>query len=85
MNNNTKQKLELFAKFNNWQMSHPLDMKRFYEFIIKAYKNGDTEISKDEFLEMVNPIYKMNEEELDRWIIKFECGVELLKAYNKNG
>lgn len=85
MENSTKQKLKLFAEFNNWQAAHPLDMKRFYEFIIEAYENKDTEISKDEFLEVVNPIYEMNEDELDKWIRKFENGIELLRIYNKNG
>jgi len=79
----TQYKLELFAKLNNWQMPHPLDMERFYEFIIEAYKNGDTEISRDKFLEIVNPFYKMNENEMDKWIIKFENGIELLRVYKK--
>lgn len=83
MENNTKQKLKLFAELKNWQATHPSDMKRFYEFIIEAYKNKDTEISKDEFLEVVNPVYRMNEDELDKWIRKFENGIELLKVYNK--
>ena len=63
MKQKIQQKLELFAKLNNWQMPHPLDMERFYEFVIEAYRNGDMEISKDKFLEVVRPFYKMNEDE----------------------
>lgn len=84
MKKETQQKLELFAKLNNWQMPHPQDMERFYGFVIEAYNNGDTEISRDKFLEVVRPFCKMNEDELTKWIIKFENGIELLKVYNKN-
>ncbi|MFA6145888.1 MAG: hypothetical protein WC697_00970 [Patescibacteria group bacterium] len=83
MRKETQQKLELFAQNNNWQMPSPLDMERFYEFIIEAYNNRDTEITRDKFLEVVNPFYKINEDELDKWIIRFENGIELLKVYNK--
>lgn len=59
-------------------------MKRFYEFVIEAYNNRDTEISNDEFLEVVNPFYKMNKDELKEWKNRFENGIELLKVYTKN-
>lgn len=83
MKNNTKQKLELFAGENNWQSPNPLDMERFYEFVVEAYNNGDTEISRDIFLEVVNPFYKMSDDELVKWLIRFENGIGLLKVYNK--
>ena len=84
MQNSAKQKLKLFAAENNWRSPHPLDMERFYEFIIEAYNNGDTEISRDIFLETINPFYKMNDDELVKWLIKFENGIGLLKVYNKS-
>ncbi|MEK7070047.1 MAG: hypothetical protein AAB962_03250 [Patescibacteria group bacterium] len=84
MQNSTKQKLELFAAENNWRSPHPLDMERFYEFIIEAYNNGDTEISRDIFLEIINQFYKTSDDELVKWLIKFENGIGLLKVYNKN-
>jgi len=84
MKKETQQKLESFFRLDSWRSLHPSDMERFYEFVIEAYNNGDTEISKDKFLEVVSPFYKMNEDELTKWIIKFENGIELLKVYNKN-
>ena len=57
MKKETQQKLELFAKHNNWQLPHPLDMERFYEFVIEAYNNGDIEISDDEFFDIISPFY----------------------------
>ena len=80
----TRQKLELFTKLNNWQMPHPLDIERFCDFIVEAYNNGDTEIARDKFLEVVNPFYKMDEDELDKWTKRFENGIELLKVKDKN-
>lgn len=84
MQQSTQQKLEQFAKLNNWQMPHPLDIERFCEFIIEAHNNGDTKITKDKFLAVVNPFYKMDEDELDKWIRRFENGIELLKVRDKN-
>ena len=83
MQNNTRQKLESFMKLDSWQSKNPEDMERFYEFIIEAYKNGDKGISRDEFLEVVNPSYKMNVHETEEWIGRYENGIELLKVYNK--
>ena len=82
MNDNTKKKLKLFAHNNNWTTSHPLDMERFYQFIIEAYRTGDINIARDEFLEVIEPIHKMDDEELSEWMIKYEQGIELLKVYN---
>lgn len=83
MQDNTRQKLRLFTENNNWDLTHPSDMERFYEFIIEAYKNNDLEISRDEFLEVINPIYRMTEDELEKWKSRFENGIGLLKVYNK--
>ena len=84
MKKETQQKLELFVGLDSWRSLDPSDMERFYEFVIEAYRNGDTEISNDEFLEVVNPFYKMNEDELKEWKNRFENGIELLRVYNKN-
>lgn len=84
MEKETRQKLESFFELDSWRSLDQSDMKRFYEFVIEAYRNGDTEISNDEFLAVVNPFYKMNEDELEEWKIRFENGIELLKVYNKN-
>jgi hypothetical protein len=82
MKDNTKKKLNSFVKHNNWQMPHPLDMERFYSFIIEAYKNGDTQITADDFSEIIKPVCNINEEELHEWLIKYENGIELLKINN---
>lgn len=85
MKKETQQKLKFFAQENNWGGANPLDLERFYEFIIEAYKNSDTEISRDNFFEVINHFYKINEDNLDKWVTKFEDGIGLLKVYNKKG
>ncbi|MDA3840610.1 MAG: hypothetical protein PF572_06020 [Patescibacteria group bacterium] len=84
MNNLTKKKLEIFAHSNNWQTPHHLDMERFYIFIIEAYSNGDISLDKDDLMEAINPIHKLNEEESIKWIIQYEQGIELLRVYNQD-
>lgn len=82
MTNNTKQKLIAFIGLDSWNSKHPSDMDRFYEFIIEAYKNGDRDISQDEFLEVVGS-NKINECETKEWMGRIENGIDLLKVYNK--
>lgn len=83
MQNSTKQKLELFVAENNWRSPCPLDMERFYEFVIEAYNSRDREIPRDNFLEVINKFYKISDDELVKWSTKFEDGIGLLKVYNK--
>ena len=52
-------------------------MSEFPGNLVMTAKNSD------KFLEVVRPFYKMNEDELKKWIIRFESGIELLKVYNK--
>lgn len=83
MHSITKQKLESFAYLNNWSASHPLDMERFWGFVIEAYNNGETSLSEEEIDNVIKPIHELNEDELSKWFIMYENGIELLRVFNK--
>jgi hypothetical protein len=82
MNQRTKEKLEKWARNKNWSLSHPLDNVRYNDFIIEAYKNGDTEISETEFYELISTYYN-DENTLTNFYSKYENGIELLSNYEK--
>jgi len=82
MNEKTKNKLETFAHLNNWSLSHPLDMERFWEFVIEAYNNSDT-IDEESFYTVIEPFYKLDQKELNKWFFRYEDGIELLRVYHK--
>lgn len=55
MSSETKKLLEKFAAHAHWGTAGlPDDMKRFWDFVISAYRNGEYNISLDEFLDIVN-------------------------------
>lgn len=82
MINNTKEKLQLWAEDNNWSAAHPLDMERFWDFVIEAYRNNDHSITEEEFYTIVSSFYN-DEDVLTDFYIKYENGIELLRRYNK--
>jgi hypothetical protein len=50
----TKIKLETWAESINWAVpTHPSDIRKFYDFIIEAYKQGDQSLTEEEFSEGV--------------------------------
>lgn len=80
MNQTTKQKLQYWVE-NGDLGGHPKDTERFFDFIIEAYKNGDTNISLDEFSEIVRD-YLTDEKIRASFYTKYDDGVELLKYYD---
>ena len=82
MNPSTKEKLQIWASNNNWSASHPLDMERFWDFVTEAYRNGDNQISEDEFYSFLSTFYS-DEDTLTDYYIKYENGIELLRSYRK--
>ena len=55
MSKTTKKLLEKFAEHANWNTPDlPQDDKKFFDFVIFAYKNGEQNISLDEFLDVIN-------------------------------
>ncbi len=82
MKPSTREKLINWANGNNWSASHPLDMERFWKFVIEAYTNGDSQISEDEFYGSLSSFYD-DEDVLTDYYIKYENGIELLDCYNK--
>jgi hypothetical protein len=85
MQQQTKERLELFARHNNWQLPHWLDHERFYQFIIEAFKNGDKESDDEEFRLVIEPIYQqVSDSIISYWLVKYQSGIELLSIYNKS-
>lgn len=75
-------KLDLWAVNNNWNLPHPLDNERFWDFVIEAFKRGDLAIPEDDFYgALVN--YCSDEDTLTESYIKYENGIALLKQYAK--
>lgn len=80
MTDTVLQKLDLWASSNNWNLPHPLDDERFWDFVIEAYKSGDTAIPEDDFYEAIAKYYS-DEDALTESYIKYENGIALLKQY----
>jgi len=50
----TRKLLQGFATLANWNaLGNPVDMERFWDFVISAYRNAEHDISLDEFLDVV--------------------------------
>ena len=84
MKNSTQKYFDSFALSCNWGVPHPLDMEKFWRFVIGAYKNGEKSLSAEEFLKSV-PTRKFDQKELDEWVVRFEQGIALLEVLNKDG
>ncbi|MFA5831359.1 MAG: hypothetical protein WC878_06015 [Candidatus Paceibacterota bacterium] len=93
MSPQTKKLLEKFAKLANWNtVGLSSDMERFREFVISAFKNGEDDISQDEFLNIVggngnpNLDVKSKKRLLTSKMFMFgqyEDGIKLLRAYKE--
>lgn len=63
MSPETKKLLEHFAANANWgALGNPIDMERFWEFVISAYRHGEHDISLNEFIQLVGPQSKSKED-----------------------
>jgi len=80
LTDSTKRKLELFAKMNNWEIPHPLDMERFWSFIIEAYNSGEVNLVSEDFESVIKG---RSIEEIQDWVKRYEEGIGLLQYYNK--
>ena len=69
------------ATYDSW---HPLDMERFYRFVIESYKQKE-HISADEFRSRIIEFSgrDIGEENFWNFYGKYESGLELLKIYNE--
>lgn len=68
MSPKTKKLLGEFAGVTNWNdVVFQGDPEKFWDFVIFAYKNGDRDISLDEFLDVINANINraIPEEEMD--------------------
>jgi len=94
MKNSTRKLLEDFSSHANWRtVGLPSDMERFLDFITEAYRNGEYEISLDEFLDVIktSPDHrKTNLSSRQRELAskmfmfnKYEDGIKLLRKYER--
>lgn len=94
MSPETKKLFLDFAKHLHWnELGHPGDMDAFWDVVIAAYRNEETDISLDDFLEVM----KTTDERAERdpgvmkkrvaflmfLYNKYEDGMMLLKKFEK--
>jgi hypothetical protein len=77
----SREALKKFGALANWGDMHPLDMERFWDFVIVAFKNGDQHILFEEF-EAVISEYSRREDITRSMFAKYEDGIELLQKFN---
>lgn len=81
MKQSTEQKLQYWAESGNFS-GHPVDDRCFFDFIIEAYKNGDSDILFDDFSKTVGDFLK-DEEIMMKFYDKYDGGVKLLEYYDR--
>ena len=78
----TEKLLSEFSGSANWgSLGHPLDMPRFWDFVIQAHKSGDRHISFESFNTLIKP-YCENEDSVHRMYQKYQDGIDLLKRHS---
>ncbi|MFA6026532.1 MAG: hypothetical protein WC727_08860 [Ignavibacteriaceae bacterium] len=83
MNEEIKQSLEQYLHNANFDLTHPSDMERFYEFIITSYQKGE-KVDMDIFERMVKEkAPSIDDEWLKKKFSLYENGIELLTKYNQ--
>ncbi len=84
MNENTRTKLNQFTCLDTWSSNHRSDDRRFYDFIIEAYKNKDYGISSDEFLSVFGRLNEGLTEIAEKRYRHYTKGIELIRHLNGN-
>ncbi len=85
MQKETEEKFRDFISRETWYTANQTDRDKFYQFIVEAYKNGDTDVSFDEFFRFIKEIQKNGdnfEEQARDHYSKYETGIEILKIYS---
>lgn len=80
----TREVLKHFTNIDTWHTGHPNDADRFYDFIVTAYRNGDFEVSVEEFEDSFPNINAHLQEYVDKLYIEYETGIAILRKYNGN-
>lgn len=84
MQDSVKEKLDKFASLANFSMPHPLDMGRFWEFVIEAFRVEDKHIAHEAFEDEIKK-HHSDEEIIDELFGKYENGIELLSKAEELG
>lgn len=95
MKPSTQKAFDEWAKQANFKtMGLAPDLERFFDFVIEAYKNGDTDIQSDDFIQAINAVRPDDESEgmspaqRKNWLVskmvmfyRYEDGMRLLKKF----
>lgn len=77
-----------YEKLNTWLEAfplsgHPLDERRWFDFLIALRKNRET-LSIDDFSKYIQENYNWSKKDIERFGLKYEEQVELLEYYDEN-
>lgn len=77
-----------YQKLNTWLdnyplSGHPLDEKRWYDFVISLHINQE-KLYLDDFKKYIQEQWKWEEETIEKFALKLESHIELLEYYDKH-
>ncbi len=77
-----------FSKLNTWLSNyplsgHPLDERRWYDFVISLHENNEN-LSIGDFKKYIQEKYNWKEDVVEFFALKLESQLDLLKYYDKH-
>lgn len=77
-----------FSKLNTWLSNfplsgHPLDERRWYDFVISLHKNNE-DLSIDVFKKYLQEKYNWEEDVVESFALKLESQLDLLDYYDSH-
>lgn len=77
-----------YEKLNTWLEAfplsgHPLDERRWFDFLIALRKNRET-LSIDDFSKYIQENYNWSKKDIERFVFKYEEQINLLEYYDEN-
>lgn len=77
-----------YQSLNTWLEAyplsgHPLDTKRWYDFVVKLHLSGE-HLPLSDFEKYIEETYNWNENDILRFSLKLESHLELLEYYDNN-
>lgn len=77
-----------YEKLNTWLEAfplsgHPLDERRWFDFLIALRKNRET-LSIDDFSKYIQENYNWSKKDIERFEFKYEEQINLLEYYDEN-
>lgn len=77
-----------YQSLNTWLNAHPLsghplDTKRWYDFVVKLHLSGE-HLPLSDFKKYIEEAYNWSEDDISRFSLKLESHLELLEYYDNN-